>query len=97
MIDPTTETLLTIKQVARLFPGRSGKGMSVASVWRWMSGRGRRGVVLESIVVGGSRYISKEAACRFTQQINAQPVPGHDLRGEHEAETVAKLLEAEGL
>ena len=96
MIDPTTEKLLTPKQVAKLFPGRLGKGMSVATVWRWLSGRGRRGVVLESIRVGGSRYSSREAVHRFIQQVNAQPVPNHDRRGEHAAEAVAKLLEAEG-
>ena len=96
MIDPTTEKLLTPHQVAAMFPGRSGTGVSVATVWRWLSGRGRRGVVLESIRVGGSRYSSREAVQRFTQQINAQPVPGHDRRAEHEAETVARLLDAEG-
>jgi hypothetical protein len=96
MIDPTTETLLTPKQVARLFPGRSGKGVSLATVWRWLSGHGRRGVVLESIRVGGSRYSSQEAAHRFTQQVNAKPLPRRDRRGEQEAETVAKLLESEG-
>lgn len=97
MIDPTTETLLTVKQVARLLPGRSGKGVSLATVWRWMSGHGRRGVVLESIVVGGSRYCSREAVLRFIQQANAQPVLDHERSDEHEAEIVAKLLESEGL
>jgi hypothetical protein len=29
---------------------------------------------------------------RITQQVNAQPVPGHDRRVEHEAEVVAKLF-----
>lgn len=96
MIDPTTEELLTMKQVARLFPGRSGRGVAVATVWRWLSGRGRRNVVLESIVVGGSRYSSREAVSRFCRQVNSQPVASHDRRAEHQAETVAKLLEAEG-
>jgi len=96
MIDPTTENLLTPIQVARLFPGRSGTGVSVATVWRWLSGRGRRGVVLESIRVGGSRYSSREAVSRFVQHVNARPVRNHDQRAEHEAVTVAKLLEAEG-
>ena len=97
MIDPTAEKLLTPHQVAAMFPGRSGTGVSVATVWRWLSGRGRRGVVLESIRVGGSRYSSREAVSRFVQHVNARPVRNHDQRAEHEAETVAKLLEAEGL
>jgi len=96
MIDPTTEKLLTPKQVARLFPGRSGKGVSVATVWRWMSGHGRRGTMLESIHVGGSRYSSREAVSRFVLDVNVRPVRNHDKRVEHEAEKVAKLLEAEG-
>ena len=96
MIDPTTEKLLTPKQVAAMFPGRAGKGVALATVWRWLSGHGRRGVVLESIVVGGSRYCSREAVSRFVRQVNAQPVPNRDRRKEDEADVVAKLLEAEG-
>ena len=60
------ETLLTISQARQRYPSRP----SLATMHRWMS-RGARGVVLESVLVGGRRYTSKEALRRFHEALNA--------------------------
>lgn len=68
MIDTTSETLLTVKDVARRYPGRTGKGLNYATVWRWIQ-RGVAGVRLEIVCVGGQTYTSKEALERFQHHI----------------------------
>jgi len=80
MIDSTTETLLTAKQACTVFP----REVSLPTLWRWML-KGTRGVVLESIRIGGRRYTSKEACLRFVEasQLETQTAvrsPQHDHR-----------------
>jgi hypothetical protein len=48
---------------------------SPSTLWRWAL-RGVRGIVLESIVIGGRRYTSREAVDRFMSRLNeSEPVP----------------------
>ena len=95
MIDPNTETLKTLKQVARKFPGRRGRGVSLSCVWRWVS-RGRRGHRLETILVGGRRYSSEEAVMRFIRALNPeQPSRQGDVASDQDA-AIEKELEANG-
>ena len=71
MIDIETEQLVPIRQVPRLLPPRpSGRRVHISAVYRWMS-RGIRGVVLESVKVGGSTYTSMEALQRFADRLSA--------------------------
>jgi len=65
MIDTTTEELVSFRKAADLFPS----GPHPATVWRW-SQRGVRGVRLESILVGGKRFTSREAIERFIAASN---------------------------
>ena len=60
MIDLELETLIPIAEAARHIPGRPHRG----TVWRWLQS-GVRGVVLESVLIGGRRYTSTEAIRRF--------------------------------
>jgi hypothetical protein len=69
MIDPLVEELMTFRDVSRLFPGRSGTGVSLATVWRWTLD-GRHGHRLESILIGGQRYSSRQAVYRYVAAIN---------------------------
>ncbi len=86
MIDLQSETLIPLKEVCRMFPGRSGKGMSLSSVWRWVL-HGRRGHKLESLRIGGQRCTSREAVSRFITALNAeQGVP----RGEQPSGRTSK-------
>ena len=63
------ENMLTLPQAAKLIPGRSGTGVGVSTVWRWVL-TGCRGQRLESCMVGGSRMTSQEAIERFLAAIN---------------------------
>lgn len=66
-IDVTNERLITITEASQRVPGRPG----VSTVWRWISA-GCRGVVLESVLIGGKRYTSQEAIERFIAATTAQ-------------------------
>ena len=65
-IDIFTETPLTAKEVAKLLPGRP----HVSSVHRWMN-RGRRGIRLEYVEIGETRYTSREALQRWFDRVTA--------------------------
>jgi hypothetical protein len=81
-----SEHLLTLAAAARELPGSSGRGVHPSTVWRWAQ-RGVRGVRLETILVGGVRYTSREALERFVRTMTAsvdrvplQPTSNSDRR-----------------
>ena len=51
------ETLVSLTEACRCFPVKCSR----AALERWMRRQGNRGIVLESILVCGKRYTSKEA------------------------------------
>lgn len=65
-IDIHSDSLLTISQAAKSLPMRP----NVSTVWRWVQ-RGVRGVKLDTVLVGGRRYTSKEALQSFIEQSTA--------------------------
>ncbi len=76
MIDIEKETLITMNDVCLMFPGRAAsKRISLSTVWRWTL-RGHKGVMLDSIVVGGKRYTSKQAVQRFVESLNPDKYVG---------------------
>ena len=104
MIDLETEEPIPLREVCKVFPGRTGKGVALSTVWRWiLQGRKSRQtgrvVKLESIQIGGRRYSSLAAARRFTAALNAEdaqgPYPNVDDR-EVGSEATDRQLEAEG-
>ena len=69
MIDPNTETLISLAETAKSLPRRRGsKKPHVSCIYRWTTA-GCRGVTLESIQVGGTRCTSKEALARFFRRL----------------------------
>ncbi len=60
MIDLENETLVPFSKVSGEVPGRIH--LSTAHRWRL---RGIRGVTLETVLIGGRRFTSKEALSRF--------------------------------
>ena len=63
------ETLLTLTEACRYFPVRCSR----PAVERWIR-QGSRGVVLESALVCGKRYTSKQAIDRFLRnQLRTEP------------------------
>ena len=99
MIDLENENLVLLKDVCRMFPGRSGRGVSLSTIWRWML-TGRKGHKLESLIVGGQRYTSKEAVHRFIAACNGG---SGSQRGRlstnrsRELRRIERELQAEGL
>ena len=72
MIDTTLEKPISLAQAAaELPPRRAGRPASVSCLYRW-STAGCRGVVLETIQIGGTRCTSREALQRFFE---GQPGP----------------------
>jgi hypothetical protein len=65
-VDISCEHLLTLPEAAASLPGRP----NVSTVHRWRL-RGVRGVRLESCRIGGRRYTSVEALCRFAAKTTA--------------------------
>ena len=75
MIDPTTETLVSMADAARPLPRRrGGKKPHVSCLYRWTT-HGCKGVILESIQVGGTRCTSKEALGRFFKALTNANLP----------------------
>lgn len=97
MIDARAETLLAPKQACRVVPGRTGRGISLATLWRWMS-KGRRGVALESVLVGGARYTSMEAIARFIAACNGGQNDGQQRHADRigVAQQVERALDVAG-
>ena len=68
------ESLLSLKAASKLLPGNP----HVATLWRWAQ-KGCRGAKLETVLVGGIRYTSREALDRFivatTAAADGTPTP----------------------
>jgi hypothetical protein len=71
-IDTTLETLVTFADARTAFPG--DRRLSNATLHRWRL-HGVRGVRLETVLIGGLRYTSKEAIERFITAQNADETP----------------------
>lgn len=67
-INVNTETLLAFNDARGEIV--SGKRYSLATLHRWRL-RGNRGIKLETVLIGGVRYTSKEAISRMISAQNA--------------------------
>ncbi len=72
MVNVANESLLTLAQARSEFPGRERQGLATLHRWRL---KGVRGVRLETILIGGLRYTSREAIERFITTQNAADAP----------------------
>ena len=80
----TTESPITLTQAAAHLPRRRrGRKAAVSTLHRWAT-RGLRGVVLETLQVGGSKCTSLAALQRFfdslsalQQDVTVLPAKGH--------------------
>jgi hypothetical protein len=66
MVDIFREEPVSFSEAARILPGRP----SFQSLHRWGT-KGRCGVRLESVLIGGRRYTSREAFGRFVERLTA--------------------------
>ena len=105
-IDPSTETLISLTEATKGLPRRRrGKKPHVSTLYRW-STAGCKGVVLETIQIGGTRCTSKEALARFFRRLTqdsgldtGQPETPlrHQRRRQREVAAAVRELEREGL
>jgi Protein of unknown function (DUF1580) len=70
MIDLEHESLLTLAEASALLPGRP----SLCAIWRWRT-KGVRGRRLETVIIGGKPYTSREALARFAEQQGGTDTP----------------------
>lgn len=71
-IDIDLENLVPFSDARTAFPG--DKRLSLATLHRWRI-KGVRGVRLETVLIGGLRYTSREAISRFIAAQNAETTP----------------------
>lgn len=71
-IDVKTETVVSFSDARSAFPGN--RRVSLATLHRWRQ-RGIRGIRLETCLIGGLRYTSREAISRFLASQNADDAP----------------------
>jgi len=70
-IDTSSETLIRLIDARKYLPStRAGKQLGKAVIFRWAS-RGCRGVVLESIRIGGGKFTSLQAIQRWLDALNS--------------------------
>jgi hypothetical protein len=101
-IDPTNETLVSLADAARLLPRRrGGRKVHTSTCYRWTVS-GCKGVLLESVQIGGTRCTSKEALARFFQRLteanaSTRESPRSPARRRRAAEQAEQQLEREGV
>lgn len=93
-IDYQNESILTFSQAARSLPGTT----HISTIHRWRL-RGIRGVKLESCLIGGNRYTSKEALHRFVNATTkaADGIEANCKKSERTCRPSSKLLDDAGI
>ena len=75
MISIADEKLIPLRDAPKHLPPRpNGKRLHVSAFYRWIT-RGVRGILLESIRIGGTTYTSLEALQRFGLHLSPVPAP----------------------
>ncbi len=81
MIDCAKDTLLTLAEAAKMLPRRRrSRKPHVSTLYRWTVS-GCRGVILESIQIGGTRATSLEALQRFFERLSHRREAGENPSG----------------
>jgi hypothetical protein len=102
MIDPNSESLISLAQAAKHLPRRrGGRPVHVSCVYRWTTS-GCKGIILESIQIGGTRCTSRQALARFFGRLTsgtttASPTIRTPARRERDLKNAMKELEAAGV
>lgn len=74
MISIANEQLIPLRDAPKHLPPRpNGKRLHISVFYRWIT-RGVRGILLESIRIGGTTYTSLEALQRFGVHLSPMPV-----------------------
>ena len=96
MIDTQTETIIAFSDARTAVPGIDRR-LSLATLHRWRL-NGVRGVKLETVLIGGMRYTSREAIARFIAAQNAKETQVLGItRGQRKQQSEAALDSLEKL
>lgn len=96
-INVETEDLIPFSEARTAFPG--GKRLSLATLHRWRLS-GVRNTRLETCVVGGLRYVSRESISRFLAAQNASESPAPAITAKQrrtQAESANRVLQEAGI
>ena len=99
MINILTEQVVSLSKGAKICPERrGGKKPHISCLYRWTT-TGCKGIVLESLQVGGTRCTSHEALARFFNRLTAAANcgPAQSSSSEDELGAVEKQLDAAGI
>jgi len=99
MIDPKKETVVSLTNAAKTLPARRGdKRPHVSCLYRWTKA-GCKGVILESIQIGGTRCTSREALARFFEALTFadDPRADHSPNRRERVAAAERELEREGV
>ena len=94
-----TEQIVSLTEAAGLLPRRrKGRKPNVATLYRWAKS-GCRGVILETLQVGGTKCTSTQALQRFFERLSngPQPVVVRPQSAQRHHDQVNKELDAAGL
>jgi hypothetical protein len=100
MIEIDKEDLVLLSDTPKILPKRNGKAVHLSACYRWMR-QGLSGVRLETVLIGGQRFTSKQALNRFWHRVTAvrDGVPVEKAiiaTAKPSAKQAAKELEAAG-
>ena len=99
MIDPLNENVISLNEACKLLPTRRrGKRPHLSCLYRWTT-TGCRGIVLESVQIGGTRCTSVEALARFFNALTRATGSPVDRRPDRRqrADAAMRELEEEGI
>lgn len=96
-IDIHSESLVSFEQASEVTPGRPHK----STLHRWRL-RGIRGIRLETCLIGGRRFTSREALQRFAERTSAVATSGPapspiERKSEQAFEAAEQILDAAGI
>lgn len=69
MIDVINGDLISLAEAAKILPKRRGKSVHLNTIHRWTR-QGIRGVILETIRIGGSVYTTANAVQAFCDRLS---------------------------
>lgn len=100
VIDTNAEEIISLANATKRLPvRRAGKKPHVSTLYRWTD-QGCRGVVLESIQIGGTRCTSVEALERFFERLTRAAgltAPNTSRRKQRRQKDAEQKLDAVGI
>lgn len=99
-IDIERDPIISLGQLARRLPPVNGTSTNISTAWRWTR-KGIRGIVLETVEVGGKTCTTWQAYLDFSTAIGkakrGEPVSTQTARMHKRVRNARQVLEAAGI